>query len=443
MSKLYKIITFAAVLFIYSTSYSALKFSEKLEEYTLSNGLNVILIKDNRSPLVVNSIWYKVGSSYEKPGNTGISHVLEHMMFKGTKNFSTGEFSSIIKEMGGTENGFTSKDYTGYFQKVHKSNLEKCIELEADRMNNLIFNEKEILSEIEVVKEERRLRTDDNPISKTFEKIMLNAYGMNNYGIPIIGTMDDIGSITKKDLKRWYKTHYHPKNAIVIIAGNFDNENVKKYIEKYYGSINSEKQLISIKEHVDHKTTDYFEVYEKVAKPIIFIGFKKQKFNQNKSREHYALELFIEIMDGGYSSRLTKRLVNEKKIALDTFISNDTYNQHSNLLIIGGTPRGNISTEEFQKSILTEFSKKNIDTITANELNIAKARIKANNIYKFDSVLNQAMQVGMLETKNISWRELDKYTSIIDSIKLEEIKSAGEVYFDNNNKLITVINPEK
>tara|TARA_B100000902_G_scaffold373280_1_gene401071 strand:+ start:825 stop:2156 length:1332 start_codon:yes stop_codon:yes gene_type:complete len=443
MSKLYKIITFAAVLFIYSTSYSALKFSERLEEYTLSNGLNVILIKDNRSPLVVNSIWYKVGSSYEKPGNTGISHVLEHMMFKGTKNFSTGEFSSIIKEMGGTENGFTSKDYTGYFQKVHKSNLEKCIELEADRMNNLIFNEKEILSEIEVVKEERRLRTDDNPISKTFEKIMLNAYGMNNYGIPIIGTMDDIGSITKKDLKRWYKTHYHPKNAIVIIAGNFDNENVKKYIEKYYGSINSEKQLISIKEHVDHKTTDYFEVYEKVAKPIIFIGFKKQKFNQNKSREHYALELFIEIMDGGYSSRLTKRLVNEKKIALDTFISNDTYNQHSNLLIIGGTPRGNISTEEFQKSILTEFSKKNIDTITANELNIAKARIKANNIYKFDSVLNQAMQVGMLETKNISWRELDKYTSIIDSIKLEEIKRAGEVYFVNNNKLITIINPEK
>ena len=443
MSKLYKIITFAAVLFIYSTSYSALKFSERLEEYTLSNGLNVILIKDNRSPLVVNSIWYKVGSSYEKPGNTGISHVLEHMMFKGTKNFSTGEFSSIIKEMGGTENGFTSKDYTGYFQKVHKSNLEKCIELEADRMNNLIFNEKEILSEIEVVKEERRLRTDDNPISKTFEKIMLNAYGMNNYGIPIIGTMDDIGSITKKDLKRWYKTHYHPKNAIVIIAGNFDNENVKKYIEKYYGSINSEKQLISIKEHVDHKTTDYFEVYEKVAKPIIFIGFKKQKFNQNKSREHYALELFIEIMDGGYSSRLTKRLVNEKKIALDTFISNDTYNQHSNLLIIGGTPRGNISTEEFQKSILTEFSKKNIDTITANELNIAKARIKANNIYKFDSVLNQAMQVGMLETKNISWRELDKYTSIIDSIKLDEIKRAGEVYFVNNNKLITIINPEK
>ena len=200
---------------------------------------------------------------------------------------------------------------------------------------------------------------------------------------------------------------------------------------------------MSIKKHVDYKTTDYFEVYEKVAKPIVFIGFKKPKFNQNKSRDHYALELFIEIMDGGYSSRLTKRLVNEKKIALDTFISNDTYNQHSNLLIIGGTPRGSISTEEFQKSILAEFSKKNIDSITTNELDIAKARIKANNIYKFDSVLNQVMQVGMLETKNISWRELDKYTSIIDSIKLEEIKRAGEAYLVNSNKLITIINPEK
>jgi len=443
MFRLYKIITFTMVLFIYSNGYSALKFSERLEEYTLSNGLKVILIEDNRSPSVINSIWYKVGSSYERPGITGISHVLEHMMFKGTKNFSSGKFSSIIKEMGGTENGFTSKDYTGYFQKIHKSNLEKCIELEADRMKNLKFNDNEISSEIEVVKEERRLRTDDNPVSKTFEKIMLNAFGMNNYGIPIIGTMEDIGNVTKTELRAWYNEYYQPNNAIVLIAGNFNREKVKRYIKKYYGVIKTENNITTNKDSTNFETLKNFEVLEKVARPIVFIGFKKPKFNKNKSRELYALDLFIEVMDGGYSSRLTRHLVNDKKIALDTFISNDTFNKHTNLMIIGGTPRGNVSIKEFQKSIMREFSKKNIDTINLDELNSAKARIKANIIYKFDSVLNQAMQVGMLEAKNISWKELDKYADIIESITLEEVKKSAEIYFLDSDVLITTLAPEK
>jgi len=266
---------------------------------------------------------------------------------------------------------------------------------------------------------------------------------MNNYGIPIIGTMEDIGSITKSDLVHWYKTYYQPKNAIVIIAGNFDKEKVKQYIGKYYGVINTEKQKIAHKDSINFKTTNYFEVKEKVARPIVFIGFKKPKFNQKKSRQLYALDLFLEIMDGGYSSRLTQRLVNEKKIALDTFISNDTYNKHSNLIIIGGTPRENITNIEFKESILREFSRENIETITIDELNSAKARIKANSIYKFDSVLNQAMQVGMLEAKNISWKELDKYTNIIESISLEEIIKSREIYFSNKTRLITVLSPDK
>ena len=217
--------------------HSEIKFSDRVESYYLQNGLKVVLIEDRRSPAVVNSIWYKVGSSDEEVGKTGISHILEHMMFKGTDNLNPGEFSSIVKKMGGTENAFTSKDYTGYFQKIHMSDLEKCIELESDRMQNLKLQDKELKSEIEVVKEERRLRTDDNPVAKAFEKIMINAYGMNNYGIPIIGTMDDINSITKEDLQNWYNLYYQPNNAIVIIAGNFNSDEVKRFIQKYYGSI--------------------------------------------------------------------------------------------------------------------------------------------------------------------------------------------------------------
>ena len=423
--------------------YSEIKFQDRVESYSLANGLKVVLIEDRRSPSVVNSIWYKVGSSNEVSGKTGISHVLEHMMFKGTKNLMPGEFSSIIKRMGGTENAFTSKDYTGYFQKVHTSNLERCIELESDRMKNLKLDDKELKSEIEVVKEERRLRTDDNPVSKTYEKIMINAYGMNEYGIPIIGTMENLESITNKDLEVWYNLHYQPNNAIVIIAGNFDTNQVKSYIQKYYGRYKNNKPSINSNERIDYTTKESFDVYDKVSKPIIFLSFKKPKFDKERIRELYALDLFIEIMDGGYSSRLTRNLVDNQKVALDIFLSNDTYNQYPNLIIIGGTPRGDTSPEKLKSKILEQLSIESIESVTDIELNNAKARIKANNIYKFDSVFYQAMQVGMLETKDIGWKNLDNYNLIIESITLKEIKDSASKYFVNNQVLTTVLRPEK
>lgn len=426
-----------------SAVHSEMRFSDRVESYSLANGLKVILIEDKRSPSVVNSIWYKVGSSNEASGKTGISHVLEHMMFKGTKSLMPGEFSSIIKKMGGTENAFTSKDYTGYFQKVHTSDLERCIELESDRMKNLKIDNNELRSELEVVKEERRLRTDDNPVSKTFEKIMINAYGMNEYGIPIIGTMENLNSITKNDLEIWYNHHYQPNNAIVIIAGNFNTNQVKNYIQKYYGRYKNNKTSIEPKKQIDFSTEQSFDVYDKVSKPIIFLSFKKPKFNKEKIRELYALDLFVEIMDGGYSSRLTRNLVDDQKVALDIFLSNDTYNRYPNLIIIGGTPRGNISPKELKSKILEQLSKKSINSLTNKELENAKARIKANNVYKFDSVFYQAMQVGMLETKDIGWQQLDKYNSIIESITLKEIKDSASIYFLSNKVLTTVLRPEK
>ena len=432
MNIIFRISVLLISISFFSSVQSEIKFSDRVESYTLSNGLKVVLIEDKRSPSVVNSIWYKVGSSHEASGKTGISHVLEHMMFKGTKTLKPGEFSSIVKKMGGTENAFTSKDYTGYFQKIHTTDLERCIELESDRMKNLRLDENELRSEIEVVKEERRLRTDDNPVSKTFEKIMINAYGMNEYGIPIIGTMQNLGSISKNDLENWYKLHYQPKNAIVIIAGNFNADQVKGYIQKYYGRYENNKSSIKPNNKIEFSTKASFDVYDKVSKPMVFLSFKKPKFDKNRIRELYALDLFIEIMDGGYSSRLTKNLVDNQKVALDIFLSNDTYNQYPNLIIIGGTPRGKISPKELKLKILEQLSNESINSVTERELVNAKARIKANNIYKFDSVFYQAMQVGMLETKDIGWENLDNYNSIIESISLDEVKESASKYFLNN-----------
>lgn len=443
MNIIFRISVLLISISFFSSVQSEIKFSDRVESYTLSNGLKVVLIEDKRSPSVVNSIWYKVGSSHEASGKTGISHVLEHMMFKGTKILKPGEFSSIVKKMGGTENAFTSKDYTGYFQKIHTTDIERCIELESDRMKNLRLDENELRSEIEVVKEERRLRTDDNPVSKTFEKIMINAYGMNEYGIPIIGTMQNLGSISKNDLENWYKLHYQPKNAIVIIAGNFNADQVKGYIQKYYGRYENNKSSIKPNNKIEFSTKASFDVYDKVSKPIVFLSFKKPKFDKNRIRELYALDLFIEIMDGGYSSRLTKNLVDNQKVALDIFLSNDTYNQYPNLIIIGGTPRGKISPEELKLKILEQLSNESINSVTERELANAKARIKANNIYKFDSVFYQAMQVGMLETKDIGWENLDNYNSIIESISLDEVKESASKYFLNNKVFTAILRPEK
>jgi len=443
MNIIFRISVLLISISFFSSVQSEIKFSDRVESYTLSNGLKVVLIEDKRSPSVVNSIWYKVGSSHEASGKTGISHVLEHMMFKGTKTRKPGEFSSIVKKMGGTENAFTSKDYTGYFQKIHTTDIERCIELESDRMKNLRLDENELRSEIEVVKEERRLRTDDNPVSKTFEKIMINAYGMNEYGIPIIGTMQNLGSISKNDLENWYKLHYQPKNAIVIIAGNFNADQVKGYIQKYYGRYENNKSSIKPNNKIEFSTKASFDVYDKVSKPIVFLSFKKPKFDKNRIRELYALDLFIEIMDGGYSSRLTKNLVDNQKVALDIFLSNDTYNQYPNLIIIGGTPRGKISPEELKLKILEQLSNESINSVTERELANAKARIKANNIYKFDSVFYQAMQVGMLETKDIGWENLDNYNSIIESISLDEVRESASKYFLNNKVFTAILRPEK
>ena len=443
MNIIFRISVLLISISFFSSVQSEIKFSDRVESYTLSNGLKVVLIEDKRSPSVVNSIWYKVGSSHEASGKTGISHVLEHMMFKGTKILKPGEFSSIVKKMGGTENAFTSKDYTGYFQKIHTTDIERCIELESDRMKNLRLDENELRSEIEVVKEERRLRTDDNPVSKTFEKIMINAYGMNEYGIPIIGTMQNLGSISKNDLENWYKLHYQPKNAIAIIAGNFNADQVKGYIQKYYGRYENNKSSIKPNNKIEFSTKASFDVYDKVSKPIVFLSFKKPKFDKNRIRELYALDLFIEIMDGGYSSRLTKNLVDNQKVALDIFLSNDTYNQYPNLIIIGGTPRGKISPEELKLKILEQLSNESINSVTERELANAKARIKANNIYKFDSVFYQAMQVGMLETKDIGWENLDNYNSIIESISLDEVRESASKYFLNNKVFTTILRPEK
>ena len=206
-----------------------------VKEKLLKNGMKVIVVENDRAPVVVSQVWYKVGGSYEHDGITGVSHVLEHMMFKGTKKYPAGRFSEIIAENGGKENAFTSKDYTAYFQRIAKDKLELCLRLESDRMRNLTFDKNEFKKELEVVKEERRLRTDDKPVGLTHEKFNAVAYTNSPYRQPIIGWMEDLNTLTVADAKEWYDTWYAPNNATLVVVGDVKAAAVFKLANKYFG----------------------------------------------------------------------------------------------------------------------------------------------------------------------------------------------------------------
>jgi zinc protease len=437
-----KNLLFMLVLLLPLPQAFSMNFSDRSIDYTLSNGLKVVLIKDTRSPVVVSSIWYKVGSSYEREGISGISHILEHLMFKGTKTMSPGEFSRKIKQIGGSENAFTGRDFTGYYQKVHKDYLEICLELESDRMNNLVFVQDEVSKEIDVVKEERRLRTDDQPISKLFEKINKQIFGMSRYGIPIVGTMDDIGSIKISDLKEWYDSYYTPSNAIVIIAGDIDFTKTKKMVEKHYGQIEDRKVMRSIGS-INHKTS-YEDIltYDKVSKPIVLMSYKHEPFSEDNKKEMYTLELLFELMDGSNSSRFAKNLVDKKMVAMNTFISFDTYSANDNLITLGGSPRSGITLNKFRDEILNEFKEFVKNGLEEGELEQVKSRLLANNIYKFDSVFYQVMQVGMLETKGYNWKLLDAYIEDINSIGEADLKKIANKIILNKEYLYSSILPK-
>ena len=424
-----------------SASFS-MSFSDRSVEYSLPNGLKVVLIQDKRSPVVVSSIWYKVGSSYERDGITGISHILEHLMFKGTKNINPGEFSRKIKKIGGSENAFTGRDFTGYYQKVHKDYLELCLKLESDRMRNLVFRDDEVRKELDVVKEERRLRTDDQPISKVFEKIGKQVFGMTGYGIPIIGSMDDISNTTINNLKEWYKNHYNPNNAIIIIAGDIEFQDTKKLVEKYYAKIENRKSTQMVIP-INHKPSfDDIIMTDKVSQPIILMSYKHEPFSEFNKKEMYALELLFELMDGSNSSRFTRNLIEKKKIAISTFISYDTYSARDNLITLGGSPRTGISPERFKDEMLSEFENFVESGLNDGELDKVKSRLLAGNIYKFDSVFYQVMQVGMLETKNYNWELLDSYITDINSINENDLKNIAKKVILNKKYLYSLIEPQ-
>ncbi len=427
-----------------SLAISANAFSvTTVTEAVLDNGLKVIVKEDHRAPVVVSQVWYKVGSSYETDGITGISHILEHMMFKGTESHGPNEFSKIISENGGRENAFTGRDYTAYFQRLEKSRLPISMELESDRMRNLTLPEDEFLKEREVVQEERRMRTEDRPTSLTYEQFMATAFQTSPYHHPIIGWMDDIENYDIEDLREWYAMWYAPNNATLVVAGDVNADEVIEMAKKYYGPLepsvlNPPKPRMEIKQLGPREVT----VRVPAEIPYLVMGFPAPTVvTAEEAWEPYALEVMAYILDGGDSARLNKNLVRGMELATSAGVGYNPYDRLQTLFIVEGVPVEERTVAELKQALLAELEMVKSHPVTQSELDRVKAQVVASKVFEQDSVFYQAMQIGTLETIGLEWREMDHYTENIRKVTADQIMVVANRYLDNNRVTTALLDP--
>lgn len=413
-------------------------------EFRLDNGLKIIVKEDHRAPVVVAQVWYKVGSSYEHEGITGISHALEHMMFKGTAKHPPGEFSKIIAENGGRENAFTNTDYTAYFQSLEKNRLPISFELEADRMRHLKFIAQEFAKEIKVVMEERRLRTEDNPTALLYERFAATAYQTSPYKDPVIGWMNDLQHMTVHDLEKWYSSWYGPNNATLVVAGDVDPQQVYKLAKKYYGPVKP------IKVHALKPQKEVQQLGEKrmVLKvpaqvPYIIMGYKAPVLTTDKdSWEPYALEVLAGILDGGSSARLTRELVRGKQIASQAGSSYDMYSRLSEMFLLDGTPAENHTIAELESALRDQVKQLRTTPVSDDELKRIKAQVVASKVYGQDSFFYQAMQIGMLESVGLDASLLDKYVDRIRAVTAKQVQEVAKKYLTDDRLTVGILEPQ-
>jgi zinc protease len=415
----------------------------KVSEHVLGNGLKVLVKEDHRSPVAVSQVWYKVGSSYEPGGITGISHMLEHMMFKGTDKHAAGEFSRIVAENGGEENAFTGTDYTAYFQTMEASRLAVSFELEADRMRNLHLLADELKKELQVVTEERRMRTDDNPQAKMQEHFSAMAYTNSPYKNPVIGWPADIENYKVEDLQAWYQRWYAPNNATLVVVGDVQPKAVFALAEKYFGPLkSSEVNALKPQAEVEQLGVRKMTVKLPAKLPYLVMGYKVPVLKTAQHEwEAYALEVLAGVLDGGSSARLESGLVRGKQIAVSAGASYSLTSRLPELFTLEATPAEGKTVWNLESALKDEIAKLQINLVDDDELQRIKAQVLARAVYERDSNFYQAMQLGMLETVGLSWKVVDEYVGKVNQVTAEQVRDVARKYLVEDKLSVAYLEP--
>jgi zinc protease len=416
----------------------------QVQEYTLNNGLKILVKEDHRAPIVVSMIWYKVGSADEPGGLTGVSHAIEHMMFKGTPNYPLGVFSKKIAAVGGQSNAFTNNDYTAFFEKTSASHLATSFELEADRMNNLSLDKEEFAKEIKVIQEERRLRTDDNPQALAFERFLATAHLSAPYNHPVIGWMSDLHQMTVKDLKEWYGHYYAPNNATLVVVGDVEGKKVYALAKHYFDAL--PKRRIPMRRAQSEPPslgTKSVQVKTNAKLPIVMLGYTVPGITTAKQAyEPYALELIAGILDAGESARFAKNLIRNQQIATGASTYYNLYTLYPTQFIVYGAPSQNEQLGVLQKGLITELDDLKKNQVRSKELQRIKNQIIAQKTYEKDSIFGQANELGLLETVGLGWKTAEDYAQAINAVTADQIQQTAQHYFQENNMTVTTLEPE-
>lgn len=412
-------------------------------EKQLANGMRIIVKEDRRAPTAVHMVWYRAGAMDEKDGYSGVAHLLEHMMFKGTKKVPTGGFNKLVAEAGGRDNAFTSMDYTAYFQIVPKGALPKMMELEADRMANLQVTPKEFASEIKVVMEERRLRTEDNPQSLVHEALNAAAYQAHPYRRPIIGWMNDLESMTWEDARDWYRHWYVPNNAYLVVVGDVDHQAVFRQAEKTYGQLKP-RALPGRKpqEEPEQKGIRRLSVKAPAKLPYLAMAWKMPKLQDvDKDREPYALEVLSGVLDGNDAARLAKNLVRAQKVAQTAGAGYEGTLRGPATFVLDGQPAEGHTVADLEAALRGELKRIQEAGVTEEELTRIKTQIVANQVYKRDSLMAQAMEIGRFEASGYRWQDYDKLLEKLRSVTPEEVQAVARKYFSDDHLTVAVLEP--
>ena len=415
----------------------------KVSEHVLGNGLKVLVKEDHRSPVAVSQVWYKVGSSYEPGGITGLSHMLEHMMFKGTDKHAPGEFSRIIAENGGEENAFTGQDYTAYFQTMEASRLAVSFELEADRMRHLHLLADELKKELQVVTEERRMRTDDNPQAKMQEHFNAMAYTNSPYKNPVIGWPSDIENYRVEDLQAWYQRWYAPNNATLVVVGDVQPKAVFALAEQYFADLKpSELKPLKPQAEVEQLGVRKMTVKLPAKLPYLVMGYKVPVLKTAQHEwEAYALEVLAGVLDGGSSARLESGLVRGKQIAVSVGAGYSLASRLPELFTLEATPAEGKTVWDLENALKDEITRLQIKLVDDDELQRIKAQVLAKAVYEQDSGFYQAMQLGMLETVGLGWKVADEYVEKVNRVTAEQVRDVARKYLVEDKLSVAYLEP--
>ena len=424
------------------------KPAAQVHTYTLANGMTLWVKPDRRAPTAVHMVWLRVGSMDEVDGTSGVAHVLEHMLFKGTPNLAAGEFSRRVAALGGRENAFTSKDYTGYFQQIPAHQLEAVMRLESDRFANNQWPDAEFAKELEVVKEERRLRTEDNPRALLHEMLAATALSASPYRRPIVGWMSDLEAMTAQDARDFYRRWYVPGNAVVVVAGDVDPVQVKALADQYYGAIPA-RSVADRKPQQEpaQQGLRRFEFKAPAEQSYVALAFKVPRLaSLQPSAEHddaLALTVLAAVLDGYSGARLERALTQgEQRLADSVGAYNGLMGRGPQFFYLEGVPAKGQTTEALEAALRAQVQKVAKEGVAESELQRVKTQWVASEIYKLDSVFNQARELGVAWTLGLPPDHGEQLMGRLRQVTAAQVQAVAQKYFGDDSLTVAVLRPQ-